>query len=325
MQRCGGCGSKISDAAKYCPVCGARIGREENRVDGPGSSLGKQVESEAALGGLSFKDRIIEFRRTTLKAIPTFVLAIIALLVATGTAYAAYRVVKDVIMPSIERVADSSKEGHKADEKPKESPEAKKARAAFEDVLDEYRTLYRDHEEEIKASEDGTYLFDAEVKYAVAVGYMIDESGYSYAYVDVDSDDIDELLVSFGENLLVCCYDYVDGEIVQFCAGWDRNPIFLTKDLTFIGGGSGAFDFHAYNEVRWNGHKEITLESVMEECVDDNDRGESTSPYRFTHMKDGEEKSEVMSYDRALAETYKVWDEMRARIDDKVEWTHLDC
>lgn len=42
-------------------------------------------------------------------------------------------------------------------------------------------------------------------------------------------------------------------------------------------------------------------------------------------MKDGEEKSEVMSYDRALAETNKVWDEMRARIDDKVEWTHLDC
>lgn len=154
---------------------------------------------------------------------------------------------------------------------------------------------------------------------------MIDESGYSYAYGDVDSDDIDELLVSFGENLLVCCYDYVDGEIVQFCAGWDRNPRFLTKDLTFVGGGSGAFDFHAYNEVRWNGCKEITLESVMEECVDDNDRGESTSPYRFTHMKDGEEKSEVMSYDRALAETNKVWDEMRARIDDKVEWTHLDC
>lgn len=85
-------------------------------------------------------------------------LAIIALLVATGTAYAAYRVVKDVIMPSIERVADSGKDEQKADEKPKESPEDKKARAAFEDVLDEYRTLYRDHEEEIKASEDGTYL-----------------------------------------------------------------------------------------------------------------------------------------------------------------------
>lgn len=56
------------------------------------------------------KSSIIEFRHTTLKAIPTFVLAIIAVLATIGTAYAAYRIIVDVVAPAIERTVEQPDE-----------------------------------------------------------------------------------------------------------------------------------------------------------------------------------------------------------------------
>ena len=54
--------------------------------------------------GEGFMQRLVAFRRTTLKAVPTFVLAIVAFLAAAGTAYAAYKVVTEVVIPTIEQV-----------------------------------------------------------------------------------------------------------------------------------------------------------------------------------------------------------------------------
>lgn len=50
-----------------------------------------------------FAATMIQFRRTTLRAVPTFVLAIIAFLAAAATAYALFRVATDIIIPAIEQ------------------------------------------------------------------------------------------------------------------------------------------------------------------------------------------------------------------------------
>lgn len=54
----------------------------------------------------SFVQRMVAFRRTTLKAVPTFVLAIVAFFAAAGTAYAAFKVVTEVVIPVVEQLVD---------------------------------------------------------------------------------------------------------------------------------------------------------------------------------------------------------------------------
>lgn len=64
----------------------------------------------------SLSSALIEFRRTTLKAVPTFVIVIVALLLATGTAYALYRVAVDIVIPMVEEWAESNDEATQEDE-----------------------------------------------------------------------------------------------------------------------------------------------------------------------------------------------------------------
>lgn len=58
-----------------------------------------------------FAATMIQFRRTTLRAVPTFVLAIIAFLAAAATAYALFRVATDIIIPAIEQAQQVEEKG----------------------------------------------------------------------------------------------------------------------------------------------------------------------------------------------------------------------
>lgn len=94
---CNSCGAKLPDEARFCSKCGALVAQ--------GMDPAKQGDStpraaEPIRTGL--RARLIEFRSAGLRAVPTFVLAIIAFLAAAGVAYALFRVAVDVVIPAIE-------------------------------------------------------------------------------------------------------------------------------------------------------------------------------------------------------------------------------
>ena len=127
---CTSCGSKLSKGTRFCINCGAKAPAvddelaepyadslnltidENDAKDGDGPADAELLESVGFSQAVepedmtkkSIADRLIEFRRGTLKAVPTFVLAVVAILAAAGTAYAAYRIVKDVVIPAIQSV-----------------------------------------------------------------------------------------------------------------------------------------------------------------------------------------------------------------------------
>lgn len=139
---CSQCGAKLPDTAQFCSQCGEPVaapaaddavekeaatpvtevvGGDSSREivpeieDDPVSSFltDKSLDSNNPVSEVpadgerqSFAQRMIAFRRTTLKAVPTFVLAIVAFLAAAGTAYAAFKVVTEVVIPAIEQVVD---------------------------------------------------------------------------------------------------------------------------------------------------------------------------------------------------------------------------
>lgn len=98
---CSSCGSKMPDGARFCVKCGAPAGGGA----GPAPANPAGVAPEPARAGL--RSRLVEFRRTTLRAVPTFVLAIVAFLAAAGVAYAFFRVAVDVVVPAAETVIEN--------------------------------------------------------------------------------------------------------------------------------------------------------------------------------------------------------------------------
>lgn len=106
---CSQCGAQLREGAIFCSKCGTRI--VVPAASTPTTESAQQADPEKTNDetrrhrGLAAT--MIQFRRTTLRAVPTFVLAIIAFLAAAGTAYALYRVAVDVIIPAIEQVASS--------------------------------------------------------------------------------------------------------------------------------------------------------------------------------------------------------------------------
>ena len=109
---CTSCGSKLSKGTRFCINCGAKAPAvddelaepyadslnltidENDAKDGDGPADAELLESVGFSQAVepedmtkkSIADRLIEFRRGTLKAVPTFVLAVVAILAAAGTA-----------------------------------------------------------------------------------------------------------------------------------------------------------------------------------------------------------------------------------------------
>lgn len=136
---CTSCGAKLKEGSRFCTACGAKVVERMASSEDPSQGGALQVEEVPAdVRGVhhgaeepkepdadrlsapakptqkqSLASALIAFRRTTLKAVPTFVLAILAILTAAGTAYAAYRVATEVVIPAVEHLVgqDDQSEG----------------------------------------------------------------------------------------------------------------------------------------------------------------------------------------------------------------------
>lgn len=101
---CSSCGAKLPDGSQFCPSCGARVVEADEAAVPVAAAAGAPAAEPEPAARRTFMEALVDFRRTTLRAVPTFVLAILAVMAAAGVAYAAYRVTRDVVLPAIERV-----------------------------------------------------------------------------------------------------------------------------------------------------------------------------------------------------------------------------
>lgn len=140
---CSQCGAELPETAQFCSQCGASTVAAPAASDGdaphaedvlpPAPTDGRGDDTVACAGGPSMPgeahadepsaadsvsegkqtlgQRLLLFRRTTLKAVPTFVLALVAFMATVATAYAAFKVVTEVIIPAIEQVVEQGQDG----------------------------------------------------------------------------------------------------------------------------------------------------------------------------------------------------------------------
>lgn len=113
---CKHCGAPLSDNAKYCAQCGSKVGGAEEQSAPVSCKANEAIRLEQPTKAAPSKskrpfiDSLVEFRQTTLKAVPNFVLALLLFLATAGAAYAAYRVVTDIVLPAIEEHASSNQD-----------------------------------------------------------------------------------------------------------------------------------------------------------------------------------------------------------------------
>lgn len=337
---CSQCGAKLAETARFCSACGAPVSvSEASGLDEGGSLAGDNgggLAEDPSPGAVREQDgfvrRLIAFRQTTLRAVPTFVLAIFAFLAAAGTAYAAYKVVTEVVMPAIERLRDSAQpaepeSGHSAESQ--ESAENKLAHTAYEGVLDDYRRLFAEQADVIAASDEiGTMIQnDHALAWTGDFFFSPGTDGVKYTYLDLDEDGVDELLITVDDgrpaeegrvaDLVLCAFGYVDGEAVRFAESIVRGSYWLNKDGSVGYFGSGGFDTGRYVVYRWNGRELDPATSMAWTYADLDDRGNPTSPYRLDILVDGEESQEIVTYEDCLArvESYRAEHQDYADVD----------
>ena len=115
---CPQCGSKLADGARFCPQCGARVGADAGERPSENAPAERVEPDEGPAKHGSLASRLIEFRRTTLRAVPTFVIGLVAALLFAGTAYALYRVAVDVVIPMFQQEQPQQDEAEEATASP---------------------------------------------------------------------------------------------------------------------------------------------------------------------------------------------------------------
>lgn len=307
----------MKDGARFCSACGARAvsSHEANHADVEGAE--PSVPSARVKEKRSLAVALIEFRRTTLRAVPTFVLAILAVIAAAGTAYAAYRVAVDVVMPMIEQVEPENDEAAAADdtkeeEAPGETAENKAAHAAYEEILAKYREL--EDETAWNEFQKSELVEDGQDSLLINVNAIADFpiKEWTYLYRDVDEDGVDELLISAGDagsSMVHSVYDYIDGEASLAIMGWARNAYYLCKDNLFMCMGSGGVMSNV-NHVFEYGNEGNPLESVSEE------NNASWTEVRITHEINGEVVEDITEPLDADAENEEATSRYLTMIDD---------
>lgn len=114
--RCKVCGAELPEGAGFCTSCGAKVPQASASDDAgsrpvqPLKAVASSLSAKKAPRRRGLGASLVEFRRTTLRAVPTFVLVIIAFIVATFTAYALYRVAVDIIIPAIVQTQEGSEQ-----------------------------------------------------------------------------------------------------------------------------------------------------------------------------------------------------------------------
>lgn len=349
---CSKCGAKLADSARFCSACGAPMAMSPASKSGQIETLNSAVEDgkdgvnsgqesaetipATAREGEGFMQRLVAFRRTTLKAVPTFVLAIVAFLAAAGTAYAAYKVVTEVVIPAIEKVGSDSKsvdQGGMVSAKVEEADKNDLAHEAYEKVLDDYRQLLAEQADAIAAAGESGTMLQSDRTWAWTGDYYFTsaDGGVLYAYRDLNEDGVDELLITLdgdqavnnGGNggLILCGFAYVDGEIVRFAESIVRSFFWLNRDGSICCSGSGGFDTGGCGVKRWNGTELVDVSSMTWGPANYDDRGNPTSPYQLEILTGGEKSEEIVTYEECTARV-KAW-RNEHRDYANVEWKSL--
>lgn len=219
--------------------------------------------------------------------------------------------------------------------KPEDNKENEAAHAAFGRVLDDYRQLFAQYANAIASAGQSGIMFPNDRPLAWTGDYSFSPTvkGVKYAYVDLNHDEIDELVITLDDarfvddvhdaNIVLCAFGYSDGSIVRFAESIVRGSYWLNKAGTIGDYGSGGFDTGTITIQRWDGRKLIVDSSMNWTYANPEDRGDPTSPYQLKTLKDGKEQQEIVTY----KECVKRVDAFLAKHRDyaKVEWKALNA
>lgn len=219
--------------------------------------------------------------------------------------------------------------------KPENNKENEAAHAAFGRVLDDYRQLFAQYANAIASAGQSGIMLPNDRPLAWTGDYSFSPSvkGVKYAYVDLNHDEIDELVITLDDarfvddvhdaNIVLCAFGYSDGSIVRFAESIVRGSYWLNKAGTIGRYGSGGFDTGAITIQRWDGRKLKVDSSMNWTHANPEDRGDPTSPYQLKTLKDGKEQQEIVTY----KECVKRVDAFLAKHRDyaKVEWKALNA
>lgn len=219
--------------------------------------------------------------------------------------------------------------------KPENNKENEAAHAAFGRVLDDYRQLFAQYANAIASAGQSGIMLPNDRPLAWTGDYSFSPSvkGVKYAYVDLNHDEIDELVITLDDarfvddvhdaNIVLCAFGYSDGSIVRFAESIVRGSYWLNKAGTIGRYGSGGFDTGAITIQRWDGRKLKVDSSMNWTYANPEDRGDPTSPYQLKTLKDGKEQQEIVTY----KECVKRVDAFLAKHRDyaKVEWKALNA
>lgn len=219
--------------------------------------------------------------------------------------------------------------------KPENNKENEAAHAAFGRVLDDYRQLFAQYANAIASAGQSGIMLPNDRPLAWTGDYYFSPSvkGVKYAYVDLNHDEIDELVITLDDarfvddvhdaNIVLCAFGYSDGSIVRFAESIVRGSYWLNKAGTIGRYGSGGFDTGAITIQRWDGRKLKVDSSMNWTYANPEDRGDPTSPYQLKTLKDGKEQQEIVTY----KECVKRVDAFLAKHRDyaKVEWKALNA
>ena len=219
--------------------------------------------------------------------------------------------------------------------KPENNKENEAAHAAFGRVLDDYRQLFAQYANAIASAGQSGIMLPNDRPLAWTGDYSFSPSvkGVKYAYVDLNHDEIDELVITLDDarfvddvhdaNIVLCAFGYSDGSIVRFAESIVRGSYWLNRAGTIGRYGSGGFDTGAITIQRWDGRKLKVDSSMNWTYANPEDRGDPTSPYQLKTLKDGKEQQEIVTY----KECVKRVDAFLAKHRDyaKVEWKALNA
>ncbi len=217
--------------------------------------------------------------------------------------------------------------------KPEDNKENEAAHAAFGRVLNDYRQLFAQYANAIASAGQSGIMLPNDRPLAWTGDYSFSPSvkGVKYAYVDLNHDEIDELVITLDDtrfvddvhdaNIVLCAFGYSDGSIVRFAESIVRGSYWLNKDGTIGNYGSGGFDTGAIEIQRWDGRKLKVDSSLDWTYVNPEDRGGQTSPYQLKTLKDGKERQEIVTYKECVNRVDAFLAEHRDYA--KVEWKGL--
>lgn len=192
---CSTCGNKISDDARFCPVCGAATSAAASPAAAPGPSVSNAQDARGDLGS-----QVRRARRLSLAALsPTVLGLLIAFFVLTTVAVAALLIYFNIYLPAQQQAAEQSQVEQPAEDA-EEEPDAQADAAVFDTKLVQYQQAQRSNWNvaEGSADEDVAGVVALFTSATAANAVSGEEASWvaSYDVADVNGDGLSELVVA---------------------------------------------------------------------------------------------------------------------------------